>query len=149
MKEKIRWMALLTLSAGISVALLICTGLISVQAKGHENDNDQGNDNDQEETDHHKHPPHPKPSPSPQVYNPYPSGILPADLTAEINRVLREIDVIENRAIQRWHSLQPPVMTNQPPILQNTGTEAIETLGELMNYDKNIAPGKNQACASC
>src|SRR5205807_1610518 len=29
------------------------------------------------------------------------------------------------------------------------GTEAIEILGELMNYDKNISPGQNQACASC
>jgi cytochrome c peroxidase len=25
----------------------------------------------------------------------------------------------------------------------------VETLGELMNYDKNMSPGKNSACASC
>jgi len=31
------------------------------------------------------------------IYNPYPPGILPADLNAEIARVLREIDVIEER----------------------------------------------------
>ena len=43
-----------------------------------------------------------------QVYDPYPPGILPADLNAEINRVLREIDVIEERAIERWHNLPPP-----------------------------------------
>ncbi|MEY2539712.1 MAG: cytochrome c peroxidase [Verrucomicrobiota bacterium] len=92
--------------------------------------------------------PHPQPSPTAE-YNPYPAGILPTDLVSEVNRVLAEIDVIENRAVQRWHSLTPPVMTNQPPILKDTGTEAIETLGELMNYDTNIAPGKNQACASC
>ena len=42
------------------------------------------------------------------VYNPYPPGILPPDLNAEINRVLREIDVIEERAIERWHNLPPP-----------------------------------------
>jgi cytochrome c peroxidase len=84
-----------------------------------------------------------------QIYNPYPPGILPADLNAEIARVLREIDVIEERAIQRWHNLTPPVLTGQPPILQNTGTEAIETLGELMQYDKRISPNRNQACASC
>ncbi len=83
------------------------------------------------------------------VYNPYPPGILPADLNAEINRVLREIDVIEERAIERWHNLPPPTVTNQPPILKDTGTEAVEILGELMQYDKRISPNTNQACASC
>src|SRR6266478_7654644 len=91
----------------------------------------------------------PKPSPTPPVYNPYPFGILPPDLDSEIARVLREIDVIEARAIARWHALPPPNLTNQPPIFQGTGTEMIETLGELMNYDKNISPERNQACASC
>jgi cytochrome c peroxidase len=33
--------------------------------------------------------------------------------------------------------------------LANTGTDATETLGELMNYDINISPNKNRACASC
>jgi len=84
-----------------------------------------------------------------QIYNPYPPGILPADLNAELARVLREIDVIEERAIERWHRLTPPVLTGQPPILQNTGTEAVETLGELMQYDKRISPNRNIACASC
>jgi len=90
----------------------------------------------------------PQATPAP-IYNPYPPGILPADLNAEIARVLREIRVVENRAIQRWHNLPPPVVTGQPPTLQNTGTERIETLGELMNFDTNISPGRNQACASC
>jgi cytochrome c peroxidase len=94
------------------------------------------------------HPP-PHPTPPPQIYDPYPPGILPDDLNAEIARVLREIDVNEERAIQRWHSLPPPIVTGQPPILQNTGTESIETLGQLMQYDKNISPNRNQACASC
>ena len=83
------------------------------------------------------------------IYNPYPPGILPADLNAEIARVLREIDVIEERAIQRWHNLTPPVVTGQPPILKNTGTQAVEILGELMQYDKRISPNRNSACASC
>src|SRR6266404_2523968 len=89
------------------------------------------------------------PTPPPQIYNPYPPGILPSDLNAEIARVLREIDVIEARAIERWHSLPPPTVTNQPPILKDTGTESVETLGELMQYDKRISPGRNSACASC
>ncbi len=72
-------------------------------------------------------------APATPVYNPYPPGILPPDLNSEILRVLREVDFIESRAITRWHNLKPPVVTGQPPVLQNTGTEAIETLGELMN----------------
>src|SRR5438309_2740133 len=90
----------------------------------------------------------PQATPAP-IYNPYPPGILPDDLNAEIARVLQEIAVIEGRAIQRWHNLPPPTLTGQPPILKDTGTEAVETLGELMQYDKNISPLRNQACASC
>jgi len=41
------------------------------------------------------------------IYNPYPPGILPDDLNAEIARVLREVASIENRAITRWHNLPP------------------------------------------
>src|SRR6267142_3017497 len=88
------------------------------------------------------------------IYNPYPPGILPANLESEIARVLREIDVIEARAIERWHSLPLPTRLPQrpgpnPPVLKDTGTESIETLGELMLFDKNISPGRNQACTSC
>src|SRR6202166_2065567 len=91
---------------------------------------------------------------SPAVYNPYPPGILPADLDSETARVLREVDVIEGRAIKRWHSLPPPtpVPTRpgpNPPVLKDTGTESIETLGELLLFDKNMSPGQNQACTSC
>src|SRR5437660_2333819 len=90
----------------------------------------------------------PQATPAP-IYNPYPPGILPDDLNAEYYRVLREIAGIEGRAIQRWQNLRPPTLTGQPPILKDTGTEAVETLGELMQYDKNISPLRNQACASC
>jgi cytochrome c peroxidase len=83
------------------------------------------------------------------IYNPYPPGILPPDLESEVARVLREVDVIEARALQRWHALTPPTLTGQPPTLQGTGTAAIELLGELMNYDKTISPNENSACASC
>jgi len=30
-----------------------------------------------------------------------------------------------------------------------TGTESVETLGELMLFDKNMSPGRNEACTSC
>src|ERR1700761_4631929 len=83
------------------------------------------------------------------VYNPYPPGILPSDLSSEITRLQREVDLIEGRALARWKGLGHPILTGQPPVLQNTGTETIETLGELMLYDRKISPGKTQACASC
>jgi cytochrome c peroxidase len=98
----------------------------------------------------------PVPTPSPMIYNPYPSGILPADLDSEIARVLREIDVIEGRAIVRWHALPLPTRLPvrpgpNPPILKDTGTESIETLGELMLFDKNMSPFRNQGArlATC
>ena len=83
------------------------------------------------------------------TYNPYPPAILPGDLNSEMERVLREVDIIEGRALTRWHALAPPILRGQPPTLQNTGTESIETLGELMNFDKNMSPNRNQACMSC
>jgi cytochrome c peroxidase len=86
---------------------------------------------------------------NPPIYFPYPNGIIPNDVCSEIQRVLREVDVIEGRAVERWHALAPPILTGQPPVLQNTGMEATETLGELMLFDKNISPNRNQACTSC
>jgi cytochrome c peroxidase len=105
----------------------------------------QGNLVAQEKTQKIKIPP---PPPS-TIYNPYPPGILPADIDSELARVLREVDVIEARAITRWRALPPPNLTGQPPTFQGSGTEMIETLGELMNYDKTISPFQNIACASC
>ncbi len=90
-----------------------------------------------------------RPPPSPPIYNPYPPGILPNDLNSELARVLREVDVIERRALAKSRALPPPPLTGQPPTLTGTGTAAMELLGELMNYDKNISPNRNQACASC
>ena len=86
---------------------------------------------------------------SAQAYNPYPPGILPSDLNPEIERVRRELRVLEGRALARWRALKPPILTGQPPTLQSTGTEAVETLGELMNYDENISPNRNRACSFC
>ena len=127
MRQKHLWIAVLILSAE-AIAVLMA-GTRTILAQGRVQHGDQN---------------HPA-----SAYNPYPPGILPSDLSSEIARVLREVDVIEGRALARWHTLKPPILTGQPPVLQNTGTEAIETLGELMLYDKNISPNKNQACASC
>ena len=43
--------------------------------------------------------------PSTPVYNPYPPGILPANINSELARVEREVDFIENEAIGEWHAL--------------------------------------------
>jgi cytochrome c peroxidase len=87
--------------------------------------------------------------PTTPVYNPYPPGILPRDLDSEIARVQREVDVIEGRALAQWRALKPPVLTGQPPVLKNTGTESVETLGELMLFDKNMSVHRDQACGFC
>lgn len=125
MRDKRFWTAVLILSAVAIVVLLVCSRPASARAE--RGDKDQ---------------------PAP-IYNPYPPGILPSNLSSEIARVQREVDVIEGRALARWHALEPPTLAGQPPVLQNVGTEATETLGELMLYDKNISPNRTEACAFC
>src|SRR5882724_6076176 len=90
-----------------------------------------------------------KEPPPPPDYNPYPPGILPADLEPEIERVLREINFIYQQALAQMRALPPPNLTGQPPTLQGSGYNMVQTLGKLMNYDVNMSPFRNQACASC
>jgi cytochrome c peroxidase len=85
----------------------------------------------------------------PPAYNPYPRGILPADLESELDRVRREITGIFLQALAQWRALPPPNLTGQPPTLQGSGYDMVQTLGKLMNYDVNMSVFKNQACASC
>src|SRR5712671_6737740 len=85
----------------------------------------------------------------PPFYNPYPPGILPSDLDSEIARVVREVDFIENEALAQLRALPPPTLTGQPPILAHTGQRANVLLGKVMNFDKNMSPFKNRACAFC
>jgi cytochrome c peroxidase len=125
MKQERPWIVVLILATAAILVFLFCRRPISAQAQ----DADKS-----------------RPGSS---YDPYPPGILPPDLTSEIARVLREIDVVEGRALARWRALNPPTLAGQPPTLQDTGTEATETLGELMLFDKNISPNRNEACASC
>jgi cytochrome c peroxidase len=83
------------------------------------------------------------------IYNPYPPGILPTDLESEIDRVRREVNHIFQQALQEWHALPTPNLTGQPPTLEGSGYQMVQTLGKLMNFDENMSPFKNQACASC
>src|SRR6267142_2567856 len=85
----------------------------------------------------------------PPPYNPYPPGILPADLESELDRVRREVTFIFVQALAQWRALPPPNLTGQPPTLQGSGYDMVQTLGRLMNYDLNMSPFKNVACASC
>jgi cytochrome c peroxidase len=128
MKQKRRVIASLILCAGIATALLVSTQHLSAQ-------NNEGKHNDRDQ--------------SPPVYNPYPPGIVPSDLPGEIERVRREVRFIENEAIAEWQALGPVTYTGQPPIIQGNGYQAMRVLGKLMNYDENISPFQNIACASC
>lgn len=83
------------------------------------------------------------------VYNPYPPGILPPDLQSEIERVRNEIRVIFQRYLAQWKILPAPTVTGNPPTLQGAGYEAVRILGGLLNYDENMSPFRNEACAFC
>ena len=85
----------------------------------------------------------------PPPYNPYPPGILPADLESETQRVRREIKLLFQEALAEANTLPPPVVTGQPRGERGSGYRAIQTLGKLMNYDENISASRNVACASC
>jgi cytochrome c peroxidase len=85
----------------------------------------------------------------PPVYNPYPFGILPADLNSEIMRVQREIRGLEAEAMTQARALPPLTFTTNPPIIHDNGYQAVETLGKLFQYDLEMSPFENEACASC
>jgi cytochrome c peroxidase len=85
----------------------------------------------------------------PPPYNPYPPGILPADLNPEIARVLREVDNIEGEALAQLRALPPPILTGQPPTFQNTGQRLNVLIGKALNFDKNMSPFQNRACGFC
>jgi cytochrome c peroxidase len=90
----------------------------------------------------------------PPVYNPYPPGILPPDLDAEISRVRSEVRTIFNRYLAQAQALPPTTYSNtqgvgNPPTIQGSGYEGVRILGGLLNYDQNMSPLRNVACASC
>jgi hypothetical protein len=82
-------------------------------------------------------------------YNPYPPGILPSDLDAEIASVQREVQFIFNEALNEWRALPRPPLVGNPPTLRGSGYEAVEILGKLLNFDHNMSPFGNEACGFC
>jgi hypothetical protein len=92
---------------------------------------------------------HPQTGDKPPVYFPYPPGLMPADLQSEIDRVNREVDQIFQEALAKARSLPPPRLAGNPPIMQGSGTELVETLGRLELFDKNLSVNRNLACSFC
>jgi cytochrome c peroxidase len=88
----------------------------------------------------------------PPPYNPYPSGILPANIDSERARIEREVTTIFGRYSTEWQALIStglPHNAGNPPILVPNGYEAQRILGGLLNFDLNISPFRDMACASC
>jgi cytochrome c peroxidase len=129
--------ALLILSVGTIAVLLLSIGFLSERAGAQQRGNEEARA------------PQEKQVQQPPAYNPYPPGILPSDLPQELERVRGEISFIENEAIGEWHALGPVAYNGQPPIIKGNGYQAMRVLGKLMNYDENISPFKNTACAAC
>jgi cytochrome c peroxidase len=77
---------------------------------------------------------------SPPIYNPYPPGLLPADLQAEINRVNAEINQIFVKTFAEWLTL---------PINSGTLMRQVQLLGKLELFDENLSVNRNQACTFC
>ena len=82
-------------------------------------------------------------------YDPYPPGILPTNLDAETVRVQGEVRRIFATTFETVRALPPAAVTGNPPTQQGAGSEAVQLLGELMNYDLDMSPLKNETCASC
>src|ERR1700739_2610926 len=83
------------------------------------------------------------------VYNPYPPGILPANLSSEIARVQGEVQFIESQYLAQWRAFPPPTLVGSPPFLQGSGYASMRILGGLLDYDVNMSVDKNTACSSC
>src|SRR6266403_441916 len=87
--------------------------------------------------------------PFPPTYNPYPPGVLPSDLESEMARVRREVRGIFSQGVKDWRALPPPTLKDNPPTLEGSGYQAVQTLGNLMNFDENMSPFRNEACSFC
>jgi cytochrome c peroxidase len=86
---------------------------------------------------------------SPTPYNPYPPGVLPSNIASELARVQREITGLFNNYLAASKTLPPLTYTGNPPILEGDGYQGMRILGGLLQYDLNMSPFKDTACASC
>jgi len=70
-------------------------------------------------------------------------------LEPELDRVRREVRFIFDQALAEMRALPPLTRTSNPPTIHGSGYAAVRTLGKLMNFDENMSPFRNEACASC
>ena len=71
---------------------------------------------------------------------PFPRNLIPADTCAQMDRIQKELDTIEEQTLHHAESL---------PIEPGTRLEQIRTLGKLLLYDRRYSVNKNEACTSC
>src|SRR5437868_5633589 len=121
-------------------------GLLLVSPAGFGKQN--GNDDREDRDDRKREDTHPACRPR-TPYDPYPRGILPRDLESELDRVRREVRFIFDQALAESRALPPLTRTSNPPTIHGSGYAAVRTLGKLMNFDENMSPFRNEACASC
>ena len=78
---------------------------------------------------------------TPPPYNPYPSGILPANLDSEIARVRNEVQTVFGRYFAEWQALTPtPTYMGNPPILVPNGYDAQRILGRPIEFRREHLP---------
>ncbi len=70
----------------------------------------------------------------------YPQGLIPSNLCMDMDRVLQQIDQVEQDTLKTARLL---------PIKAGTRLPQIRILGRLLLYDKNYSVGRNSACTSC
>jgi cytochrome c peroxidase len=70
-------------------------------------------------------------------------------LNSEIARVQHEVSFIEHEALGQASALPTATLTSNPPTIHGSGYKAVEVLGKLLNYDPNISPFRDEACAFC
>ena len=84
-------------------------------------------------------------SPPTPSYNPYPSGILPADLIRSCSGSGAKFETIFGRYFAEWQALTPTVPTSRRATHQSCcQTDMRRTnIGGLLNFDESISPFRN------
>src|SRR5438270_11335414 len=72
---------------------------------------------------------------SPPTYNPYPSGIIPADIETETARVQTEVQSIFQQALAEAKALPPATVTGQQTTQKGSGYAVFVTLDKLVILD--------------
>ncbi|MFN7997848.1 MAG: cytochrome c peroxidase [Bryobacteraceae bacterium] len=71
---------------------------------------------------------------------PYPANLIPANVCASMNAVLKQIDAVEQQTLQQAQAI---------PVNPGTRLIRIRALGKLLLYDRSYSVNRNEACTSC